>query len=544
MAHADSGLATARLLAVSGAVPPLRSSAVRARRMEKTAAVLAVVACVIYWAATLVLARRKLMWNDELYTYYVAKLPSMHDVWSALLARGEQTPPFFFVVTRLALRMFGLNNISIRLPEMLAFWGMSACLFVAVRRRTTPFCGLCAALFPLVTAAYPYAFEARAYALVFGFAAAAYLSWQSLAFDKHRTVWSVCLTLSLAAAASSHYYGGLVLLPIAVGEIVRAVTRRRIDFAVWIAFPLSIVPLFWQLPLIKAGRAYSRAFWSPPQWVNIPDFYVDLLTPTLVPLVALLVACGVVATMLDRDRGDVDFAPASLPLDEIAAAVGFVVIPFVAVIAAKLVTGAFVDRYALSSVIGFSILAGFGSASALRRTPQLRVLVVVGLCGWFFLSQARELVQPTGATQPFSAELIARPARWLGALSPETRGLPVVIADPQSIVTLSHYGTPELKARLVYLADPDRALARVGTNSVERGMLDLVKPWFGMNIERFAPFVETHAEFFVYGDFVRLAFVNWILPELQARGMRTELLNRAGDDMLLYVYRDGSHVQR
>lgn len=544
MPHADSRWAADGPLAVKSVVPGSRWKAVSALRAEEMAGTLAAAACVIYWAATLLLARRKLMWNDELYTYYVATLPSMRDVWSALMARGEQTPPFFYIVTRAALRLLGVNNISIRLPEMLAFCGMSVCLFVSVRRRTTSLSGLCAALFPLVTAAYAYAFEARAYALVLGFAAAAYLSWQSLGVDRKRTWWLVCLACSLAATASSHYYGVFILLPLAAGEVVRSVIRRRIDVGVWIAFALSVVPLIWQLPLIRAGTAYSGAFWSPPQWVNIPDFYVDLLTPALVPIVAILVVCGVAAATLNRERDDVGSDPNRLPLDEIAASVGFVVLPFIAVTAAKLVTGAFVTRYALPAVIGFSILAGFASAKAFSRNAMMRLFIVASLCGWFCLNQARELIQPTGVTLPVSAELIARPAKWLDAAPPDKRALPLVIADPHSFVTLSHYGSRDLRPRLVYLADADRALARLGTNSVERGMLDLVKPWFGMNVVPFEPFVATHAEFFVYGDFVRLAFLNWIVPELHAQGMRTELLNRAGDDMLLYVYRDGAHEIR
>ena len=62
-----------------------------------------------------------------------------------------------------------------------------------------------------------------------------------------------------------------------------------------------------------------------------------------------------------------------------------------------------------------------------------------------------------------------------------------------------------------------------------------------MLLEPFESFVATHNEFFVYGDFVRSGFLNWILPELHAHGVRTELLNRAGDDLLLYASRDGSH---
>src|SRR5262249_42094692 len=160
--------------------------------------------------------------------------------------------------------------------------------------------------------------------------------------------------------------------------------------------------------------------------------------------------CGIGGAMLNRDRDDIRPPTTRLPIDEIAAAVGFIMIPFVAVIAAKLVTGAFVNRYALPAVIGLSILAGFASASTLSRSAPVRLLVVVSLCGWFFLSEARELIQPTGLTLPVSADSIARPAQWLEAVSSEKQDLPVVIADPQSFMTLSHYGAPEIKPRLVY----------------------------------------------------------------------------------------------
>jgi hypothetical protein len=90
----------------------------------------------------------------------------------------------------------------------------------------------------------------------------------------------------------------------------------------------------------------------------------------------------------------------------------------------------------------------------------------------------------------------------------------------------------------VYLADPDRALRRLGHNSVERGMLDLLGPWFGMRVVRFEAYIDEHSEFLLYGDFVRLSFLNWILPELRDDGYHLEVLERAGDDMLLLASRD------
>ena len=161
---------------------------------------------------------------------------------------------------------------------------------------------------------------------------------------------------------------------------------------------------------------------------------------------------------------------------------------------------------------------------------------VVALVGWFGLSQAREAMAPTGVSVPVSAASVQRPAEWL-ANSPEP-DLPLVIADPHTFLVLSHYGAADIRSRLVYAADPERALTRLGSNSVERGMLDLLGPWFHLNVVPFEPFAAAHSRFFVYGDFVRLSFLNWIVPELQAQGFRAELLNRAGDNMLLYVSRD------
>ena len=68
-------------------------------------------------------------------------------------------------------------------------------------------------------------------------------------------------------------------------------------------------------------------------------------------------------------------------------------------------------------------------------------------------------------------------------------------------------------------------------------MLDVLKPWFHFTVVPFEPFVATHAEFLVYGEFVQLAFINWIVPELRAQGMQTELLNNAGAYMLFRAYR-------
>lgn len=63
-------------------------------RLEKNRLLLISGFTVLYAVFTYVLAKRKPLWNDELYTYYIARLPAMTDVWGALMSGSEQLPPF------------------------------------------------------------------------------------------------------------------------------------------------------------------------------------------------------------------------------------------------------------------------------------------------------------------------------------------------------------------------------------------------------------------------------------------------------------------
>jgi hypothetical protein len=416
---------------------------------------------------------------------------------------------------------------------MLGFWVMSLALYAFVARRTSRLAGVAAAAFPLVTQFYYYAFEARPYGIVLGFAAAALACWQSVTDGERRALLLPTLTLMLAGAVSTHYYAVFVIAALAVGEVVRSIERRSVDVAVWTALLLPGLVLIPHLSLIRAAAAYSGAFWSPPQWVNIPDYYSNLLAPALIPAAALALYAVVVASLWTRQRPVV---PAARPQrHEVAAVLAFIAIPVVCVVLAKAVTGAFVDRYAISGLIGCAALVGLGIGMAAAHRPTLPLAAVICLLSWFALSSAREYIQPTGFSQPIRQSTVDRPDQWTAAW--RGSGLPVVIADPQTFVVLSHYSRPEFRSRIVYLADPDLALKALGHNSVERGMLDLIGPWFGMHVVHYQPFLADHPAFLLYGDFVRLSFLNWILPDLQARGMRTELLNRSGDNLLLLAYR-------
>jgi uncharacterized membrane protein len=511
----------------------------RAAAVERRAVVIGAGLSIAYWGVTCALAARKLMWNDELYTYYIAHLPTMRDVWTALLSRGEQTPPFFYVITRLSLRVFGDNNVALRLPEILGFWVMLVCLFVYVARRASPLSALCAMVLPLISVAYYFAFDARPYALVLGFSAIALVSWQTVASGRRRVLALVALTSSLAAAFSTHYYGILILLPLTLGELVRTLNRRRVDVAVWAALMIAVVPLVWQIPLIRTGTAYAGAFWARPRWLNMVDFYFYLLSPMLVPLAMVLVLAGIDG-MINARRDDARSTRFQPPAHEIAAACGFILIPIVCVMLAKVATGAFTNRYALPAIVGFAVLGGFTTSVAFTSRARMGLVTLTCLAGWFGLSQTRELIEPSSFSMPIRNADLEAYVKMLRS-DPE-RQLPLVVADPHYFTILSHYAPPDVRPRLVYLADPNLALKRLGHNSVERGMLDLVKPWFRMNVADYNTFVAEHPRFLVFGNFGVLAFLNWLVPELQAGGMQIEFRERRGDNFFFLASRNDAEA--
>ena len=480
---------------------------------------------IFYLVGTCLLASQKLMWLDELFTFYISGLPSVSDIWSALLTGGEQIPPFFHIITRISLSIFGVNELAIRLPEVFGFWVMSLCLFRFVSKRSSALYGFAAMLFPLVTKAYFYAYDARPYGIVLGFAGVALVCWQSAAEGHGRKLSLIGVATSFAAAVSSHYYAVLLFVPLGVGEAVRSISLRRLDLPIWVAIGSGMIPLLLFAPLIQQARAHSATFWAQPHWRSILDFYYSLLAPALLPLVVMLVLSAVYSTTRPNSPNSRNqesrFTP---PFHEIAAALGFIALPVVAFVLAKVVTGALTSRYALPSVIGFSILFAFAAYRLLDGRAIMGASLVVSLFCGFMMVEVRSFQSMVEATSDQ-----AKTYDFLR--STNENKLPIVGSDLHTFMTLAHYAPPDIASRVVYLADPQASLRYLGHSSVDQGILDL-KPWFGLKVEKYAPYVAFQKRFLVYGG---VHIGNWLLFELKRANMRIELRGRNGDNLLFLV---------
>jgi 4-amino-4-deoxy-L-arabinose transferase-like glycosyltransferase len=227
----------------------------------------------VYLVTTGVIAARRPLWNDEVYTYDFARAHGVSGVWHALETGADQAPPLSYLLTRVSVDAFGHGRLAIRLPEILAYLVFCLYTYLFVARRTNELHGVIAMVVPTLTAAGYYASEARAYALVLAFAAVALVCWQASAEGRHRRAAVVGLALALALATSAHYYAVLIVVPLALGEVARSLARRAVDPPVWIAFGFSFLPLAAFIQLIRAAHNYAVDFWGRPGWTDPPRFF-------------------------------------------------------------------------------------------------------------------------------------------------------------------------------------------------------------------------------------------------------------------------------
>lgn len=464
----------------------------------------------------LIISARRLLWNDELFTYYIATLPSFSQVWAALSTGQELSPPGYYAIVRESLAIFGNNDIALRLPSLMGFLLMTGALFKFVSLRLSPIYGVIAALFPMLTGAQSYSQEARPYGLELGFGALALLCWQRATESRNRSIALGGLLLSLAAAICCHYYGVLLILPLALGEVVRTVERRRIDFAIWACFAASILALLFALPLILIATKQAGVFWAQPHWGHGTAFYKDILANSIPAVVMTLTIAIIFADFLTFGRGkQLNTTESRFPDHELGAILGFIALPLFTVFLAMLVTKAFDDRYALPAVLGLSVLFAQAMHKLLGDRHQVATAIALILLIFVVDLERRVDIDAINGRSRFEESMTL-------LRSENKENLPIVIAEPLNFVVFSHYAPADVRSRLVYLSDPALAGRLLGFTSVENGMVQLVGPWFHMKVVPLDAFLASNPRFLLYGGW----WLNWVTRALSDRGLRIEFLKR------------------
>ena len=467
---------------------------------------------------------RRPLWHDELFTQYVASASATSGLWNVLSTGVDLNPPVYYLCVRAAASLLGYGSVSTRLPSTLGFLMASLALYVFMRRRVHPWFAIVAALSLPMTASVIYAYEGRPYGLLLGLSAVALAAWQWRSFQARSPMPLVVCALALATAQFTHFYAGLMVLPLAAGEATRVLLRRRIDWGMWVTLALAVgVPLLILRPLVSAARQFAATFWSKPTLDKLTAFYRELPDP-LGQLLIISVGCVAIALVIwPRDRTPLNGAdgapgPTGLQVDEIVATIAMAVLPFVGfVVAFK--TGAFHGRYVVQAVLALGIFVAWGFASLITRRRDAAIL----LGSLYFVFLGRMAVGALG--------LITGPVNPVDALEPLLSKMrpdvPVVASHVLDFLPLAHYSDEGIRKRLVYLMEPPPD-PRFGLKTADRAVRLLAND-APLRVEDLDTFVRSHDHFYVYG---RSSF---LVPFLSSRGASVRILGVTEETALYEV---------
>ena len=473
------------------------------------------------------------LWFDELFTFYISRLPDLGQVFRALPADGN--PPLNYLLVRGSLRLLGETSFAIRLPSLLAFTAAVLAVFCFVRRRSGPVFALFGMLSLATCGNAAYGSEARPYALLLGFTGLTLLSWQAATSENRPRVTSLIgLAAGIAGAISSHHYGLIYVgVPLVLGEAVRLFERRRFDLPLYCAGAVGLCMLAATLPFAFATRQIlldyvkeSVSFWAKPTIWNVRSYW-NMVVYWLPPAFLALLWLTQSSAAYDAKSTPSSSQARPFPAHEAAAAVGLAMLVPIMIVFTWLTTGCYISRYAIGAAMGIAILVGLVTpflGRSRRHVTGVAALCVLLLGAWLFAplasTGARAMFQrakpaPSGSLEATTV-LDAAPGRE-----------PIVVASALSYARMWWYASPRLRERLHYLADLPFAVHQ--PDFVPELALVVNREIVPSKVDDYREFLAEHRRFFLYcSGSPRLEWVKerlqaekWTLRLLRSRGAKT-----------------------
>ena len=360
------------------------------------ALVAAVLLALFYLGSSLYIAAHRLFWFDELFTLYIARLPHLSTIWSALGNGVDALPPTYYILVRLCDSLFGPSEVAARAPSAIAMAIGLVVIFDCARRLINGLYALIAPLVAVCSFVPYYGYEARSYALCFMLSAMALWAWTYEGFSKRAQ--AVLFGAIFFAGVCCHYYFPMCLAPYFAWELLRWKPGKRPSAKLVGGIIGSVLPLVLLSPLILSfSRKFGGGYWNRPSLNELRIIYAQLFPDGL-----LLLALMMLWIALARAESS-DTQESLVPQMPEAEVIGwlFLGVPIAAYTVAVLKTNAFYSRY----YIGVVPPVGLALASLLwrhgRRVAQVGAGVVVLLAAWgvgqqVLVMQAPEKVEATG----------------------------------------------------------------------------------------------------------------------------------------------------
>ncbi|HWF47320.1 MAG TPA: glycosyltransferase family 39 protein, partial [Bryobacteraceae bacterium] len=339
---------------------------------------------VLYFWTTAFRAETKLYWFDEICTVQVSTLRGLRPIWTALTHGADYNPPLMYLLTGFSQHLLGNTSLAARMPEIIAFWIFCLSAYVFTYRFAGASGALTAFLFPLITVAYWYSYEARAYALVLGFTGLAVLCWQQAQTSRYRLWWLIGLGFSLGFVLLSHAFGLVVFFPIAIAEIIEIRVTKRFRSGAWIAMACGGSAILASIILLRTLKTeHLSSVGSLGPWIVVST-YLFILAPA-----AMVLGLAICAILLPWQK--ILPAQAASP-NEIASwnrfigkitraecvlLAGFLSLPIISFVVAFVNRAPLYTRYSLAAVLRFACVLGVAAIGRPAFALALPVIIAV-----------------------------------------------------------------------------------------------------------------------------------------------------------------------
>ncbi len=431
-----------------------------------------VVCLLISWGKE---ASHEALWMDEVLAVWTARMPTVHDVFSAPFQGSDFSPPTYHLLLHFLITVFGGSYLILRTPSVLAALISGLCVFGLLKR----YAGIASAALGMVLCLLgilsSYTVEARPYTLVVACFAVATVLWDRLE-SRRSNAWRVGgITILLSLATSLHFYAVLLIPCLALMELLWSLIYRRLRLSVWLGLIAAGTSSLLWLPLIRAinrfntGDTASMEYYAKPILARLGVTYMDLFmhgrrAPTVL-LVLLCLAVFVYAlsgtrwfAALPHFSDDKLQVPSLMNLYIIA--FGTLAFPAIVFAFSRIITKTFNARYCVVACLGISIVTAY----------------VIGQIPRFKLIAAPLLL--------FSCVIALRPTELIGVqtFSPDfleklPKPYPIVVAEGLQYLQFVEAAPEQLKRRLVYVTTPPGATNSDPTNENQ------VKRWLPLRPE-------------------------------------------------------------
>lgn len=443
-----------------------------------------------YFLVTALQARREL-WHDELYTYYIAKAPSMARLFQEI--RLDLNPPLIYLADRVSLHVIGDNAYAARLPSILAFLFGSICFYTFAARQMRPIYGLLAMLVFWSTPFEYFATEARPYGLIIGFFGLAVVAWQAAVRPNRSKAAIWTLAFAVTGMMCSHFFAVLYVAPFCLAELWRWYRSRKFDWAMWASLVLPSVLLFIYKPLVMPlVTRYEKSHFSAAAQASplkIVGFFYRMLEPE--SLFLLLAICAGLVVVWRFTRRREDELTARLSWLEWVLIGGLLLIPAFVNVAVMRSHGVAFPRYSGPALFAVALLFALLLGKA---TNFSRVSAAAACCVLFAYSMGAST--PAALKSLMARNTAPKPASPIVNVQPD---LPLVAGSGLTFIELDKYGDPSTIARLHYLTNRKYAI-QYAQSTIFEGMAYL-KRFFPIRatVTPYDEFVAEHPTFLVLG---------------------------------------------